>query len=339
MRKYFISKEKKQFKANLHCHSTDSDGRLSPERLKDAYRAEGYSVLAITDHEYPRDRSYMNEDDFLMLTGYEAHIHGNVPAVPGLPRPTVHLNLFAKEPSNETVICYYEKDYRRYYKPETRDRLDMAGDNGPREYSVEYINNFTRLATENGYLVSYNHPVWSAEQEERILAYENIFSLEIENYSADIGGNLQHSGALYDKMLRLGRHVYCHGGDDNHNVRSEPWLSDSFGAYTMILADSLRYSHIIGAMEKGDMYASTGPRIYELSYENGTVHIECSPASKICVFNGSRKVYRSIAPTGETITSADIEVPGTAPYFRVSVLDNNWHRATTRGYFREELEG
>ena len=33
--KVFISKDKKQFKANLHCHSTISDGRLTPEELKE----------------------------------------------------------------------------------------------------------------------------------------------------------------------------------------------------------------------------------------------------------------------------------------------------------------
>ena len=43
--KVFISKDKKQFKANLHCHSTISDGKLTPEELKEAYKAQGYSVL------------------------------------------------------------------------------------------------------------------------------------------------------------------------------------------------------------------------------------------------------------------------------------------------------
>ena len=36
--KVFISKDKKQFKANMHCHSTISDGKLTPEELKEAYK-------------------------------------------------------------------------------------------------------------------------------------------------------------------------------------------------------------------------------------------------------------------------------------------------------------
>lgn len=38
------------YKGNLHCHSTISDGELSPEELIRLYEEEGYSFLAITDH-------------------------------------------------------------------------------------------------------------------------------------------------------------------------------------------------------------------------------------------------------------------------------------------------
>ena len=39
-----------QYKANLHSHSTLSDGCLTPEEMAAAYREQGYSILAITDH-------------------------------------------------------------------------------------------------------------------------------------------------------------------------------------------------------------------------------------------------------------------------------------------------
>lgn len=38
-------------KANFHTHTTQSDGRLSPEQVIDEYHQRGYSVLAITDHD------------------------------------------------------------------------------------------------------------------------------------------------------------------------------------------------------------------------------------------------------------------------------------------------
>jgi hypothetical protein len=175
------------------------------------------------------------------------------------------------------------------------------------------------------------------EDEEAILAYENIFSLEIDNYSSLLCNGLEHGGALYDKMLRRRQRVFCHAGDDNHNgfPKDDPrW--DSFGAWTVILADELSYDAVIGAMERGDMYASTGPRINELSLEDGFVHVECSPASHVVLFTGSKSPEFVIAPKGETLTSVSLPLDPIAPYFRLSVIDEQGHRASTRGFFREE---
>ena len=38
------------YKGNLHCHSTESDGGLTPVELIDWYSKHGYSFLSITDH-------------------------------------------------------------------------------------------------------------------------------------------------------------------------------------------------------------------------------------------------------------------------------------------------
>ena len=44
-------------KANLHAHTTCSDGALSPAEVIDAYAARGYDALAITDHDTFRNDS------------------------------------------------------------------------------------------------------------------------------------------------------------------------------------------------------------------------------------------------------------------------------------------
>ena len=59
------------YKANLHCHTTCSDGRLTPQQVKDHYKAHGYSVIAFTDHNVLVDHSDLNDPDFLALTGIE----------------------------------------------------------------------------------------------------------------------------------------------------------------------------------------------------------------------------------------------------------------------------
>ena len=59
------------YKANLHCHTTYSDGNLSPEQVKEHYKANGYSVVAFTDHNVLIDHSALNDKDFLALVGLE----------------------------------------------------------------------------------------------------------------------------------------------------------------------------------------------------------------------------------------------------------------------------
>ena len=338
MKQYFISKEMPQYRANLHSHSTLSDGHLTPEELKEIYKSQGYSILAITDHELPKSHFHMSEKDFLLLTGYEAFIRPNPNYVFDPYEVEVHLNFFAKEPDNETVICYNKASNKFFPKNKIDpDRMHRAGSERQREYSVEYLNEFIRTAVENGYLVSYNHPAWSMEDEDRILAYENIFSLEIDNYSSFRANAIEHAGALYDKMLRRRKQIFCHAGDDNHN--SQPLSSpknDSFGAWTMILAKELTYPSVIEAMECGNMYASTGPRLDEISVEDGVVHIECSPAKRIILFSGSKSPHYVIAEEGESVTSADLPLDEIAPYFRVSVVDEYGRRASSRGFFRSE---
>ncbi len=41
-----------QHKANLHTHTTASDGKYHPHQIVDRYRQLGYTILAITDHDY-----------------------------------------------------------------------------------------------------------------------------------------------------------------------------------------------------------------------------------------------------------------------------------------------
>ena len=49
MKKYLLPENGRFYKANLHCHTTVSDGRKTPEDTKAAYRAMGYDFIALTD--------------------------------------------------------------------------------------------------------------------------------------------------------------------------------------------------------------------------------------------------------------------------------------------------
>lgn len=334
---YLISPNKKQFKANLHSHTVHSDGKLTPEEMKAAYKANGYSVLAITDHETPKDHTALSEPDFLMLTGYEAYIRPDPDCVYNAFQPEVHLNLFARDPHNTACVCY-NPWCCKYMPKEEQEALTKVGSQRRREYTTAYVNEFIRTARENGYLVSYNHPVWSMESEERILAYEGCFSLELVNGSSNVSNQMEYNGPLYDKLLRSGKRMFIHSADDNHNSRpfGDP-KCDSFVGATVLLADELTYDNVIDAMESGEMYSTMGPTFKEVSFDGEKVHVECSGVVAIVCHVGSKAPAHALAEEGETITSADLKINPNARYIRISVKDEQGRYADTRGYFRDEL--
>lgn len=43
------------YKAQMHCHSTNSDGGYTPVQLVNKYKAEGYEIVMITDHNFLTD--------------------------------------------------------------------------------------------------------------------------------------------------------------------------------------------------------------------------------------------------------------------------------------------
>ena len=335
---YLISPDKKQYKANLHCHSVLSDGHCTPEELKAMYKAHGYSVLAITDHERPHHHQAMSEADFIMLTGYECYIRPDPSARYNVYATEVHLNLFARDPENETMICFNEPYCKYLRRDNALEGLKCAGSTRTREFSTEYINEYIRTAKENGYIVAFNHPYWSMEDEAEIMAHEGLFSMEMGNFSSNVMNHLEYSGALYDKMLTAGKRIFVHGADDNHNVYPvDHPENDSFGSFTMIMPDEFTYQGIFEAMEKGEMYASMGPQIHSVSIEGNKLHIECSDAACVFAFVGSKKPAWKYAEAGQSLTSVDLEIDPRARYLRITVEDAQGRKADTRGWTREEI--
>lgn len=333
---YLISPHKKQYKANLHCHSVISDGKKTPEELKEMYKNHGYSILAITDHETPCCHSDLDDENFLTITGYEGYIRNN-------PRydaygTEIHLNLFARDPKNETLICY-QKEFCKYTTEEQQAKFKKVVFDKPRACTVEYVNDYIRIAKENGYIVAFNHPYWSFDTTENILAYEGFFSMEMCNYGSYLSNGLEYNGALYNELLRNGKRIFCHSADDNHNgAPDDSPLCDSFGGFTMIMPDEFTYGSVIDAMEKGEMYSSMGPLFNEVSIEGNRLHIECSDVKDIIVHNGGKRHIGAHAAAGKLINSADFELKDGTKFVRVTIIDKDGKCADTRGFFRDELE-
>lgn len=333
----FVSKNDLQFKANLHSHTTLSDGNLTPKESVEAYKAQGYQILALTDHEAPYIHQQYTTDDFLMLTGYEAYIRPSAECKLDWFGPEIHLNLFAKDPDNLTYIGYDPK-FCKYLSKEYAASLPKAKNRGERRYDLSYIQEFINCANDNGYLVSLNHPCWSMEPQSTLLSLNGCFSLEVFNTGSVKISGFEDNMALYDALLRSGKFWYLHGADDNHNVVPlDDYLSDSFGSWTMIIAPELSYSAVISALECGNFYASTGPQIYELNIHNGKANIICSDAVRITMHMSVKYCQNVWKHDGSLINTAEFSIPADAPYVYFSVYDKHGGRAHTRAFLRKEF--
>ncbi|MBE6715975.1 MAG: PHP domain-containing protein [Ruminococcaceae bacterium] len=335
--KYYLLPETGNFyKANLHSHSTVSDGTLTPAEMKELYKSRGYSVLACTDHEIMVPHHDLTDNDFLMLTGFELGFDENW-RPDFLDARVCDLCIISLDRENNVQPCFHRT---KYHNPQRNTEI-MFDENEPdfeREYNADCINAAIKKCREKGFFVTYNHPTWSLEHYEDYIKYKGMNAMEICNYSSFIDGYDEYNSKAYDDFLRKGERIFCIGADDNHNRRDPSCrMWDSFGAFTVIKAEDLTYESIADALKNGNFYSSQGPEIYALYFEDDKLHVECSPADKVvCTVNKRRCMSRYNEETG-VINHAVFEIKPSDGYFRVTVIDKNGLKADTNAYFTDTL--
>jgi len=337
--KIYLLPQTNWYKANLHCHSTLSDGCWTPAEIKTRYMEKSYSIVAFTDHDYIFSHQDLNDDSFLALTGYEMQILDDRRSLERCKRDVMHLNFIAREPDNR-VLVFGDPNEPYEGDPSFCPRNTYTESFGlPRILTAEGINSIIAEAKARGFLVALNHPTWSFNDRRHYAGLQGLSYMEIFNTCCEYDGHDTYCPSVYDELLRDGQHLSCIAADDNHN-RGLNGLSedvDSFGGFTMIGADDLTYGSIIHAIECGSLYASRGPIIQGLSVTGKTVHLETSPAASIMLCCGCRRDDSVRVAVNGPLTSADFELQGIEDYIRFTVKDERGLTADTRAYYPEEF--
>ena len=344
MKRYIISPELNWYRANMHCHTTVSDGYYTPEKIKEAYKEMGYSIVAYTDHEIIRDQSHLTDDEFLAITSSEFSITDSnfafeMPKGASMDawraRRTVHLGVYSKDPHNLFHPATDEGAFN-WWKSQGKDMTGAECDGYTRVYTVESINETIKRLNENGFLVSLNHPNWSLNEEADFLNFKGLWSLEILNYATERISGAEYCPYIYDLMVRKGNYnLFCNMGDDNHNRGGS--FDHSFGGSTIIGAKELKYDQIMSALESGNFYCASGknpPKIESLYIEDNMIKIDCSPATDIFV-TGMGRNFRFAQTEGQEITHAEFKLDPQDIMFRVTVRDKYNNNAHTH-YYRVE---
>lgn len=330
-----------KYKANLHAHTTLSDGKRTPEQIKADYAARGYSVVAYTDHNLLWDHRDLCDDRFLALHGLEFDLWRDAPE-PARRRER-HINMIALEQDNLRQPCWHRE--KQFFCPggeQLRDRVqfDPAKPDFERAHTTECTNAVFREAADAGFFVTYNHPDWSRDLYPDYAQFRGMHAMEIRNYSCVTHGYDEDNGQVYEDLLRQGQHFYCIAADDTHSKKPEndPNLG-AYGGYILLWAEALAYRAVTLALEQGHFYACggdpdhAGPVIEELSFENGHIVIETSPAARITVRTDTKN--RSLH--GEGLRRAEFDLNPASSWFRLVVEDENGFKAFTNAYFVEEL--
>ncbi len=334
MRKYLLPAAGNFYKANLHCHSNISDGDYSVEELKELYKANGYAVLAYTDHDVFVPHHDLTDKDFLALAGFELQYNENGVYPASRDAKSSHFCFIAKSPDIVLHPDWNEACVRSAAHSKHLVQYDKSILQKERNHSVECINASVKKARDAGFFITYNHPVWSMDTYKDYIAYEGMYAMEIFNNDCSLLGYNAYVPDIYDDMLRAGKRIYAVAADDNHNKFSPQHPKfDSFGGFVMIKAPNLMYETITDALFAGNFYASQGPEIYDLYIEEDTIHITCSNVQMIALNTGRRSTQSVFASRGESLTEAAFTFTPEDTYLRLTIKDREGRCANTSAYF------
>lgn len=308
---YLLPKEGNLYKVNLHAHSTFSDGKFTPEELKEIYKSAGYSAVAFTDHRKCIPHPELTDENFIALTGVEFDF--NHRDEKGLVDHTVHINGIASDP-----MCSFSASGQ--------------------DYDEDFINRNIAELKERGCFVILNHPVWSNMSTEDMLRYKGFDAVEVYNSIAVWYNNYSDDSSYYEYYLRAGGTPLlpvaaddCHRMWEDHTPQAEYCKG-----WCTVKAPELNYSSIMEGLRQNNAFASTGPEFKNLWLCGNMLHVECSPVSGVFVHSESIHFKSADVEKENTITETVFDIGGLrqiSPYIWVQLRDKVGRAAWSMPYF------
>lgn len=292
----------KMLKGGLHCHTTRSDGKGSPEEVIRMHAQNGYDFLALTDHRQYNYQNFAPETDIVIVPGME--LDGN------LPERGVHCY--------HTVCIGPDQAHGNGFVQD--QRFDSLKVTCQEEYQP-----LLDMAHENGNMTIYCHPEWSNTPACEFDRLEGNFAMEIWNSGCVIECEMDDDAAGWDELLRQGRKIYGVATDDGHA------MSHHCVGWVRVNAER-NLNSILKALKDGAFYASTGPEIYDFYVDDGKAVVKCSPVDRVRFHYGYAPT-RIVDGQGEVIEKAEFEVPEYYTYIRAVVIDEEGRKAWTNPIF------
>lgn len=300
--KIILNQSLNKYKGNVHTHSLRSDGKYTPEEVVSFYRSNGYQFMCLSDHEIYFNSKDFDEEEFIMLAGYEMacemsreltgqqyHIHG-----------LLDLSLGAAQPFGHD---------EKHQKPD-----------------YENIGTIQGLIDEmigRGNMIIMNHPEWSKNREEDLLQLEGYTALEIYNHQSEITEAVGYGVSYWDYLLKRGKRVNGIASDDAHEGPVDTPVKEFFGGWIVVDGERLEQQSLIDAIKQGNYYSSNGPEIYDLRIEEYKLKIRCSPVQSIRVITHPGLGAMVCNRDGALLTEGHYQLSGKEQYVRIECVDRS----------------
>lgn len=312
MKKMGLHTEGNWYKGNLHTHSTNSDGRKTPEEIVQIYKDHGYQFLAFTEHELYTHNRALSDKDFLILPGVELSCCNPDPwriyHMLGIGRRAA-----GDEPSTENGFS----DGQRF---PVRKWEDL----GSAQAVLDEIRQADNLAV-------FNHPIWSRLELTDFIDLNGYFAMEIYNHGCAVESHTGLCIDYWDSLLRRGRKIWGVADDDAHFA-----LEDYCGGWVMVNAPALTIEAVTGALLEGNFYSSSGPEIYRFEAEAGVVNVDCSDAREIHFVTYESFGSSLFARSCESLHHGEFRLSGEELYVRAEIIDHRGRTAWSNPIFLKE---
>jgi hypothetical protein len=310
------------FKGNTHTHTLNSDGDSPPDVVAGWYRDNGYQFVVITDHEFLTDVASLNArfgapGTFLVIRGQEV-----TQILPDSTHP----------------------DRRRQGHVNAINTTRVVMPQGGGSLAESYARNLAAIRAAGG-LAQVNHPNWRWSvrlSDMATLPDSTIF--EIRNGhpginslgGTDAAGNVALSTeALWDSLLTRGKVMFGVGTDDSHYF-TRPWDRSAprpGQAWIFVRAAELTPEAIVGAMRRGDFYASTGVTLGDYRVEPRRISITIVHTRGASADTRFRTEF--IGRGGRVLAdvhglNARYDIRGNEGYVRARITDSNGLQAWTQ---------
>jgi hypothetical protein len=290
-------------KGNLHTHTQNSDGKLSPDEVVAKYKEMGHDFISLTDHRRYIYNKHLQSDDFIIIPGFEVDLNP-----PGR-NMCHHIVAIRSKISDKNYPDGYEFKHPEYKGLETVQEV------------IDDLNAHDNFAF-------YCHPIWSRADIGDFIDLNNLIGMEIFNTGCHLEDNTGYSPNHTDDVLRRGKMRYIFATDDCHHNQN-----DRGKGYIVVKADEKSEEGIVDAIMQGKFYSSRKPEIYEFGIKNDEVYIKCSKVREIHFTAFEYRGRSFVGETGELRESASCKVNENWTYVRAEIVDDNGYQAWTNPIF------